>query len=90
MDGWGMADELRRKRLFTVETDAITKIMLIVFVTIVSYFAFFMLLRSLLYGQPRSMHEMMQGMMYFDTYMVLLNLGSLSLALGVGLFFLYI
>jgi len=80
-----VANKSKRKQT-SVELDIFTKIMLIIFVTVVSYLAFFLLLRSLFYGQPRSMHEMMEGMMYFDTYMMLLNLGSLSLALGVGLF----
>ena len=68
-----MANKSKRKQT-SVELDIFTKIMLIIFVTVVSYLAFFLLLRSLFYGQPRSMHEMMEGMMYFDTYMMLLNL----------------
>lgn len=78
-----MVNGLRRNQLFAVEVDAITKIVLIIFVTAVSYFAFFLLLRSLFYGQPRSMHEMM----HFNGYTGLVNLGSLSLALGMGLIF---
>ena len=81
-----MFNKLIRKQSFAVELDTFTKIMLIIFVTVVSYLAFFLFLGSLFYGRSRSMHDMMQGIMYFDTYMALLNLGSLSLALGIGLF----
>lgn len=76
-------DKLRQKRIFKVELDAVTKIMLILFITAVSYFAFLTLLSALFYNQPQSMHEMM----HFNQYTLFLNLGSLSLALGVGLLF---
>jgi len=76
-------EKLRRKRLITTDLDIVTKAMLIIFVTITSYFIFLLILGSLLQGQSFSMYEMMQRMTYVNQY----NLGSLSLAVGVGLIF---
>jgi len=78
-----MAKKSTLRRLFATEFDIVTKVMLTIFVTVSSYIAFLLILGSVIQGQPTSMYELMQRMMYVSQY----NLVALSLSLAVGLIF---
>lgn len=80
-------ERIRLRRLIPREIDIVTKVMFVILITVTSYFAFLLILGSLLQDQPRSMYEMMRQMMYDDRSLTLVNLGSLSSAVAVGLIF---
>ncbi len=69
-----------------IETDAITKVLLIILAVVVSYLISLLLLRTIFVPEPESMFEMMRHMMRFnESATVQISLVALSLALIVGL-----
>jgi uncharacterized membrane protein len=68
----------------TINVDLPTKIILLILVVTVSYFAVFLFLSALFVPQPQSMQEMMRHMMGFHTNIAAINFAAISLALTAG------
>lgn len=64
--------------------DTITKVLIVVLVTVITYLITVLALSPFFIHQPDSWQDMMQHMTGFDQQTVTMNLIAISLALGVG------
>ena len=77
--------KMTQRRVSSTEMNFAAKVLLVVFVVLISYLISILLLISLFPTRPWSMHEMMENMMNFNQQAVTLNLVAILLAGGVGL-----
>lgn len=80
-----MIKDARETRGLVIEMNIVTKILLILFVIVVSYLVALLLLGSVFVPHVGSVGEMMGHMLHFDQQAVILNLVAFSMAAGVGL-----
>jgi len=76
---------MMQRRGSLTEISFAEKVLLVVFIMLVSYLVSILLLGSLFSTGPQSMYGMMEHMMNFNQQAVILNLAAIFLAFGVGL-----
>lgn len=69
-----------------LRVDMATKIFLLIFIVVLSYFFVSIILQPYFVREPLTMYEMMQRMMGFSQQTVLPNILALIIALAIGLF----